>query len=150
MQFENTIETQITEHIMRSFSKFSKEPIIVLETREYNKVFSLIHKTLSGFGLNERLREEYDAVNKYQSRIRDRYKDGVKSVISKFRNGLFSKNKHGELVGISVLLKKLVREAMERERMEAAELLNDIQTKLAIDGKLDEGTHERISKFIEE
>lgn len=66
MQFPDTIETEVTETIMRAFSQFSKAPIMVLETRDFNRVYSHIYKCLNEKGLSERFREDYIAVEEYK------------------------------------------------------------------------------------
>ena len=116
MQFPETIETQVTENIMRAFSQFSKEPIMILETREYNRVFSHVYKCLNELGLSERFRADYIAVEEYKKGMRKRYQQKVESLREHFPNGCFTKNKQGGLVGIDVMLAKMVKELCEIER----------------------------------
>jgi hypothetical protein len=116
MQFTDTIETQVTETIMRAFSQFSKEPIMILETRDYNRVYSHIYKCLNELGLSERFRKDYIAVEEYKKGMRKRYQHKVESLREHFPNGCFTKDKHGELVGIDVMLAKMVKELSEIER----------------------------------
>lgn len=117
MNFPNTIETQVTETIMRAFSEFSKEPIITLETRDYNRVYSHIHKCLDELGLSERFRKDYIAVEEYKKGMRKRYQHKIEALREHFPNGCFTKNKHGDFVGINVKLAKMVKEICEIERL---------------------------------
>lgn len=117
MEFPDTIETQVTENIMRAFSQYSKEQIMIIETREYNRVYSHIYKCLNELGLSERFRKDYIAVEEYKGSMRKRYQHKVDYLRERFPNGCFTKNKHGDFVGINVALAKVVKEVCEVERL---------------------------------
>jgi hypothetical protein len=52
MEFPDTLETQITNKIMRIFSDaFGNEPVVHLQGAKYNRVFEHVHKTLTDFSL---------------------------------------------------------------------------------------------------
>ncbi len=115
MQFPNTIETHITEQIMKAFSKYSPDVILALEPRFYNQVYGYVHKILKSYGLEQKFCEHTSAVENYKREIRAKYDDRVKLLRSQFPNGMFTKDKDGDLVGINVMLSKFICEMSEVE-----------------------------------
>lgn len=101
----HTIEMQITEHIMCEFSQ------------NYDKFYAHVNKCLNELGLNERFRKDYLAVEEYKSGMRKRYQHKVDSLREQFPNGCFTKNKHGEFVGIDIMLAKMIKELCEIETL---------------------------------
>ena len=46
MNLPESLSKEITESIMRSFSKFGSDPVLVLETQDYNRVYSRVYEVL--------------------------------------------------------------------------------------------------------
>ena len=116
METPDTFCGQMTEAIMRIFWDEIK-----LETPQYNKAYSHVLKTLESVGLNEKMSKDYESVNDYKRQMRERYQGGIDILEKQFPNGMFSKDKDGDLVGINVLLKKFFCEMIELRGSEPKE-----------------------------
>ena len=113
METPNNIEGQLTEQIMIIFSSFNENRIIEVDTSQYNKIYSHVYKTLRSIGLDEKMSEQYCAVNNHKKMIRKRYSKEIESLTDIFPNGCYTKTDDGEFVGISVMLKGVISGMLE-------------------------------------
>lgn len=67
------------------------------------------HKNLS--------RTRYQAIEDYKRLMKRRYSKEVESLEDMFPNGMFTQTDSGEFVGISIMMKKFVREILELQKL---------------------------------
>ena len=98
--------SQIAERIMQKFP-------IEHTAETLKQVHDYIYDILYSTGLDVTSRKNYEAVNSYKQRIRNKYENVIDLVEEEFPHGLFSKDKSGELHGANLIVKKILAEYLE-------------------------------------
>ena len=98
--------SQIAEQIMKNFPIEHTDEMI---KKVHNHILTILQST----GLDESSRKDYVAVNSYKQKIRNKYQNVIDVVEEKFPNGLYTKDKDGELVGANVIFKSIIAEYLE-------------------------------------
>lgn len=94
---------QLTEAIMLVALKAS-----TLTTDQYNKLYSQVYKILSDTGMDAKMKANYEAVEAYKIRIREKYQDPLSFLEKTFPNGLYTKDEQAEEVGVDIMTKSFV------------------------------------------
>jgi hypothetical protein len=134
METPDNFSGQLTEAIMRAFSQIHSGAIVPLETTEYNKVYNHVYNILHSTSLDEKMREGYEAVQSYQVQMRKRHEKGIDMLQEAFPDGMFTTDKHGDRVGINVMVKGIFCNILD---IETAELLREVE-KLKLQRQLGE------------
>jgi hypothetical protein len=104
-----SISSQISSQIVDELNELG----LVANGNHKKEVSEVINKHLREFGINEKSKKDYDAVESYKRKIKERYKDDVSDILHHFPNGLYSKDDEGNEFGVNIKIKDLIRHGFE-------------------------------------
>lgn len=102
MKTPDNFSGQLTEAIMKAFSYFNPNRVFAVNQAQYEKIFSHVYDTLHSTGLDERMSADYETLNAYKRQMRERYQDGIDVLEKEFPNGMYTKDKDGDLVTVQL------------------------------------------------
>lgn len=74
-------------------------------------------KEIQSINLDKVMREDYNAVEDYKKKMRERYDKQADSIEELYPNGCFTKDSDGDFIGIDITLKIAIRNILELERL---------------------------------